>query len=493
MPRSTCSCRSGSAPSTISTLHSSRRHRESPRMMGAPGGVFGLRKNGEEFPADAAISNLEVGGSRVLTAVVRDVTEQKRTENEQRFLAEVGPVLATTLDYEETVSRIAEMATQGLADFCVVDLVDEKGEVRRVKVVSRDPAKVWMCEALQRIPFDQGRPPLVRSTLGSRQPFLLPRLTTEDVERLAATDAHRQILIAAQLQSLMVIPLIAAGRRLGAISFLSATPSHLYGPDDLRMARELAQRAALAVDSARLYRAAQRAIQVRDEVLGIVAHDLRNPLSLILMEARLLESGWKGRERRKRTPAEVIEGAATRMNRLIQDLLDVTSIEAGQLTIETCPSGWRATRLRCGRRPSCAGVVRVDRASARHGAGGSRDLGGSRTTPPGVRQPHWQCGQVHRAGRVHHGRSGPSRHRRVILGRRHWLRDRRSRTSHTSSIGSGRRAAQNAPAPDWDSPSSRASSRPTAVESGSRARQGEGARSSSRFRQRRPTQVAAAS
>ena len=74
------------------------------KMTGAPGGVFGLRKNGEEFPADAAISNLEVAGSRVLTAVVRDVTEQKRTENEQRFLAEVGPALATTLDYEETVS-----------------------------------------------------------------------------------------------------------------------------------------------------------------------------------------------------------------------------------------------------------------------------------------------------------------------------------------------------------------------------------------------------
>jgi PAS domain S-box-containing protein len=280
-------------------------------------GVVGLRKNGEEFPADAAISNLEVGGSRVLTAVVRDATEQRRTETEQRFLAEVGPVLATTLDYEETLSRIAEMATRGLADFCIVDLVDEKGEVRRVRVVSRDPAKVWICEALQRIPFDHGRPPLVRSTLESTQPFLLPRLTTEDVERLAASDAHRQLLIAADLQSVMVLPLIAAGRLLGAISFLSATPSHLYGPDDLRMGRELAQRAALAVDSARLYRAAQRAIQMRDEVLGIVAHDLRNPLSLILMEARLLGSNWQGPERRKRTPAEVIDGAATRMNRLI--------------------------------------------------------------------------------------------------------------------------------------------------------------------------------
>ena len=304
------------------------------RTMGVREGIVGLRKNGEEFPADVAISNLEVGGSRVLTAIVRDATEQRRTENEQRFLAEVGPVLATTLDYEETLSRIAEMATRGLADFCIVDLVDDKGDVRRARVVSRDPAKVWLCEALQRLPLGPGRPPLVRSVLESGQPFLLPRLTTEEVERLAATDDHRRLVIAAELESVMVIPLIAAGRRLGAISFLSATPSHLYGPDDLRMANELAQRAALAVDSARLYRAAQRAIQMRDDVLGVVAHDLRTPLSLILLEAQLIELSSHGAEGRSREPAEAIERAATRMNRLIQDLLDVTSIEAGQLPIE---------------------------------------------------------------------------------------------------------------------------------------------------------------
>jgi len=298
------------------------------------GVITGLRKNGEEFPADAAISNLEVGGSRILTVVVRDVTEQRRNEIEQRFLAEVGPVFATTLDYEETLSRIAEMATRDLADFCIVDLVDERGEVRRVRVVSQDPAKVWICQVLQRVPLGEGRAHLVRSALGSMQPVLVPRLSPQDIERLAENDDHLPALFEADLQSVMVIPLIAAGRLLGAISFLSATPSRMYGPDDLRVARELAQRAALAVDNARLYRAAQRAIQMRDEVLGIVAHDLRSPLSLILMETRLLELGWQAPERRSRQPAEVIERAATRMNRLIQDLLDVTSIEAGQLTIE---------------------------------------------------------------------------------------------------------------------------------------------------------------
>ena len=129
----------------------------------------------------------------------------------------------------------------------------------------------------------------------------------------------------------MAIPLLAQGRLLGAITLLSSTPSRIYGPEDLRVAHELAQRAALAVDNARLYRAAQRAIQVRDEVLGIVAHDLRNPLSTILLEARLLRQ--RVTDVRARESGQAITEVATRMNRLIEDLLDVTRMEAGRLTV----------------------------------------------------------------------------------------------------------------------------------------------------------------
>jgi signal transduction histidine kinase len=134
-----------------------------------------------------------------------------------------------------------------------------------------------------------------------------------------------------ELQSVMAIPLLAQGRLLGVISLLSSTPSRIYGPDDLRVAHELAQRAALAVDNARLYRAAQRAIQVRDEVLAIVAHDLRNPLSTILVEAHILRE--RGTEVLTRASGDAIKRVATRMNRLIQDLLDIARMEAGRLTV----------------------------------------------------------------------------------------------------------------------------------------------------------------
>ena len=123
---------------------------ETARRMGARGAaIVGLRKNGEEFPADASIANLEVGGTRILTVALRDVTEQKRAENDQRFLAEVGASLATTLDYEETLTRIAHLAVRAFADFCIIDTIEEDGEIRRIRVVGRDPSRDGVCDALR--------------------------------------------------------------------------------------------------------------------------------------------------------------------------------------------------------------------------------------------------------------------------------------------------------------------------------------------------------
>ncbi len=95
--------------------------------------IFGVRKNGEEFPADAAISKLDVEGKPIMTVALRDITDQKRIENEQRFLSEVGAVLTSTLDYEDTLTNIAQLAVRDLADYCIVDVVDELGEIRRLR------------------------------------------------------------------------------------------------------------------------------------------------------------------------------------------------------------------------------------------------------------------------------------------------------------------------------------------------------------------------
>ena len=170
--------------------------------------------------------------------------------------------------------------------------------------------------------------------LETRRPFLIERITPGELESFVLSAEHLQVLRDINPRSAMGLPLMIHGQILGVLVFISSTPSRVYGPGDLRLAESLAERAALAIENGRLYHTALRATRLRDEVLGVVAHDLRNPLTAIQMQTAALQRKGPEPERRKSKPREVILRAANRMNRLIDDLLDVSLIEAGQLGIE---------------------------------------------------------------------------------------------------------------------------------------------------------------
>jgi PAS domain S-box-containing protein len=297
-------------------------------------GIFGLRKTGEEFPAEAAISKLHLGGAWLFTVTLRDVTEQKRIEREAKFLAELGAVLLPTLDYQERLTRLAQLTARDLGDLCIVDIIDHDGEARRREVATSDPTKTGLAEALKRFPVDPGRPHLSSAILHSKQSQLIADVSAKTLRAVAQNEDHLRLLEAVAPTSMMGVPLIVHDRLMGALSVVACLRERRYGATDLSLLEEVGRRAALALENARLYRTAERAVQMRDDVLGIVAHDLRNPLGTILMQAALLRRPAAQPERRSRRPAEVIEHAATRMTRLIQDLLDVTRMEAGQLSVE---------------------------------------------------------------------------------------------------------------------------------------------------------------
>lgn len=293
--------------------------------------IVGLRKNDEEFPADATISKFEVGDQRILTVVLRDITEQKRREREQRFLAEVGPVLAGTLDFEDTLSEIAEIAVRELADLCVVD-IKESGEVRRSKVLARDPAKAGIAEALMQIPLDQKQQRMVETVLEAKKPVLIERVTPKDLASWTESEEHMRALRDLDVTSVVAVPLIAHSDCLGLLLLVSSTRS--YGSADLYLMEELARRAALSIENAKLYRTATRAIQIREDLMGIVAHELRNPLHTVVSAAWRLRPRQDQTERRSREWVDRIERAASRMDRIIHDLLDVNNMEAGRLYIQ---------------------------------------------------------------------------------------------------------------------------------------------------------------
>lgn len=194
----------------------------------------------------------------------RDVTERRRAEESQRFLGQASAVLSSSLDYRETLSSVARSAVPILADWCAVDVVDEDGSVERLAVEHPDPEKVEVAYELERrYPPDPDAPRGVHYVLRTGEPQMVSEIPEEFVDRVARDERHREMLRKLGLRSYMVVPLLTRGRTLGAISFVSAESRRRYGEADLQLAEELACRAALAVDNARLYEEAQREIAER--------------------------------------------------------------------------------------------------------------------------------------------------------------------------------------------------------------------------------------
>jgi signal transduction histidine kinase len=261
---------------------------------------------------------------------MRDISEQRRVEDEQRLLAETGKILVSAgLDHQRILTNFADLAVRDLADWCIVDLVRD-GHVRRLKVAHGDPEKAALCDALERYPFDWNRPSLVSEVLQTQRSTLMSDVPAAHLESVAQGAEHLELLRAFEPKSIMVVPLVARGQVLGALVFGSSRAGRRYGARDMDVAERLADRLALAIDNARLHEALEQAILARDGVLAIVAHDLRNPLNAIALHAQMLRRRGPEPERSDQEASEGILRATRRMNQLIQDLLEVTRLEAGQ-------------------------------------------------------------------------------------------------------------------------------------------------------------------
>jgi signal transduction histidine kinase len=255
-----------------------------------------------------------------------EASRERAAERELRLrlIAEVGSVLATTPGFEDTLTSLAELVVENLRGLCIINFIDDHEIVRRVRVFSSDPAKAWVCAALMRMPADGEQPRIARSALETKEPSLVTNVTPDLVRSWAASEEQLAALQEINPKSVLSVPLMVRERLVGALSLLA--PDSL-APADVRLITAVAERAAVFVENARLYDSAKKAIRARDDLLGVVAHDLRNPLMTISALGAYLRKVGPEDE----VGAE-IEQAVNRMNRLIQDLLDVTRLEAGHLS-----------------------------------------------------------------------------------------------------------------------------------------------------------------
>jgi len=297
--------------------------------MGERREILGRRRDGSEFPAEASISRLDLPTGRLYTVLLRDITERHRQQKDERFLAGAGATLSESLDYEATLLSAVHIAVPHLADCCVLDLLNEGGTVRRIASVHDDPDRTKALRALehrQELPSDW---PFPVSTVLARGAIV----TRDHVPD--AADSRGEIVDRIGITSLISVPLVARGRPVGVLTLLSTDVDRRLDADRVTVVESVSNLVALAIENAGLYQTAQRATIARDEVLGAVSHDLRNPLAAISLCARALAEDMPDESRRE--IIGTITESAGMMNRMIQDLLDVATIDSGHLRVDVSP------------------------------------------------------------------------------------------------------------------------------------------------------------
>jgi predicted ATPase/signal transduction histidine kinase/tRNA A-37 threonylcarbamoyl transferase component Bud32 len=288
----------------------------------------------ELVAAQAAIS-LEIAKLVETERTAR--AEAEEAERRAAFLADATALLVESLDYEAQLARLARLAVRSLADVCLIDLVD-RDEVRRVAAAHRDSRhEPQLAELSARFPPRLDSPTPQARVLRSHEPVLLDDLGDGALAAYTTSPEHARLVRALGLTTLLALPLTTGGQAVGVITLASTSAGHRYAPRDLELARELANRAAIAISNARMYRATQAAVQLRDDFLSVASHELRTPLTSLILALNTLERRpWVGRPLAPLIDARRIAQAARqaeRLDRLIGDLLDVSRLEAGQLVL----------------------------------------------------------------------------------------------------------------------------------------------------------------
>ena len=278
----------------------------------------------------------------VLQAAERERDAARASRDRFSFLAEVSRCLADSLDYETTLTAVAGMSLPYLEAWCIVDVVTEADGIRRLAVLHPHPDKQEAARELHvRYPprADDliGAPRVIR-TGRPEMVFDVPDATLVSIAR---DPEHLALLRKLGVNSYVIAPMIARGQVLGAITFVTAQSGRRFGEIDVVMAEDLARRAAIAVDNARLHReaieahaAAEEALEARSSFLATITHEVRTPLNAIIGYMQLLELEVAGElTDTQRSYLERARDSGRHLLRLVEDVLDVSRMERGRLSV----------------------------------------------------------------------------------------------------------------------------------------------------------------
>ncbi|MEX1017543.1 MAG: PAS domain S-box protein [Phycisphaeraceae bacterium] len=231
-----------------------------------------VAKDGRRIPVEVHAQRFELNGQSLVISVVRNVSERERAMRQQRMLIEASQVLGESIDYGTTLANVARVVVPAHADWYVIDLAEPGGTLEPVVVMHADPAKVKLAQRLrQRYPAKVGARSGAPNVIRTGQSELYADVSDELLQEVAEDETHLATLRGLGLRSALVVPLVARGRTLGAMTLVSETP-YRYTERDVPMLEELARRCGLAVDNARLYRDAQRELAERKQAEQALRH-----------------------------------------------------------------------------------------------------------------------------------------------------------------------------------------------------------------------------
>ncbi len=240
-------------------------------------------------------------------AMITDITELKRQIEAKEFLSKATEILSSSLDYTTTLAAVAKLAVPRIADWCGIDIIDEKGSLNRLALEHVDPTKIELAYEFQRTyPPDpkarQGAFEVVRS--GKSE--ILPVLTDEMIELGVVDERQKEMIYALGFKSYMIVPLKARGKTMGVITFVTGVESGVfYDERDLVVAEELAHYAALAIDNSLLHTQAQNELRERvsteEKIRHQALHDsLTNLPNRIFLQEQLTQACRKAMREKKR-------------------------------------------------------------------------------------------------------------------------------------------------------------------------------------------------
>ncbi|MFN7135896.1 MAG: histidine kinase dimerization/phospho-acceptor domain-containing protein, partial [Myxococcales bacterium] len=282
-------------------------------------------------------------GSRQCILVIDDITERRRAEQEQdraarrmTILAEVGELLASSLDYETTLRNIISLCIPTLGDFGFFDVVEGE-EVRRLARAHEDPARQAILDQSRWVRSE--RRDMNLCALSSGEPGMHPGIDDAWLQKVAVGPEHLAVMKALSFGSMLTVPLRYDGALLGSLTLFFNSPGRQHDQADMQIALDVARRAASALVNARLYRDARAAIAARDDFLSIASHELRTPLTSIQLHVgtmlRHLKDPARGvdpgrlQERLERTDAQL-----ARLTTLIGQLLDVSRLSSSRMDLD---------------------------------------------------------------------------------------------------------------------------------------------------------------